>query len=161
LQIYATFNVSVTEEDSPQLIIRRSNGCLLSPFYGWLNPDQIYSLEVLDIPIAVSPVCPRDTEKSCMNPQCYDGAQDPWDMPPLLLTEIDQIWAAVILKKFLINIFEVLGPNLLKLLTMSAHSILKLYTLHESHFSQNLSPNYIVYITLRERVILNYMVEEL
>jgi hypothetical protein len=49
------------------------NGCLIVPFYARLNPDQIYSPGVSDIPVAVAPTSPRDTEKDCMNPRGEEG----------------------------------------------------------------------------------------
>jgi hypothetical protein len=44
---YASFHVSANEEDFPSISNARvwPSGCLIAPFYGNINPDQIYSSE--------------------------------------------------------------------------------------------------------------------
>jgi hypothetical protein len=60
------FTLQLLSKISPQLTNTGVwlNGCLIAPLYGRLNPGQIYSPEVSDIPIAVAPASPRDTEKT-------------------------------------------------------------------------------------------------
>jgi hypothetical protein len=50
-----------------------TNGYLIASFYVQVISDQMYSLEVSDIPVAVAPASSRDTEKICMNPKGGDG----------------------------------------------------------------------------------------
>jgi hypothetical protein len=55
---YASFHVSVPEDDF-QLINNTEvwpNGCLIAPFYGRLNPDQIYSDQTQSTSRPPSPV---------------------------------------------------------------------------------------------------------
>jgi hypothetical protein len=73
---YASFHISVTEEDFPSINNTGvwPNGCFIAPFYERLNPEQIYSPVASDVPVAAAPASPRDTVENCMNPKGDDGA---------------------------------------------------------------------------------------
>jgi hypothetical protein len=72
---YASFHVSVTEDDF-HLINNTGvwpNGCLITPYYGRLNPDQIYSV---DIPATSRPASPSAGSLRPSSPPTLDALGD-------------------------------------------------------------------------------------
>jgi hypothetical protein len=73
---YTSFHISVNEEDFHSIHNMGvwPNGCLTAPFYGQINPTQIYSPEGSNIFVAVVPAPPRNKMNKCVNSNSDDGA---------------------------------------------------------------------------------------
>jgi hypothetical protein len=71
---YASFHISVAENDF-HLINNTGvwpNGCLIAPYYGRLNPDQIYTVAT---PVATCPPTPSPRDRSTSTPPPHDPAE--------------------------------------------------------------------------------------
>jgi hypothetical protein len=73
---YASFHICVNEEDFPSTNNTRvwPNGCLIAPFFGRLNPEQIYSPEAPTISVNIKQ--PGDVSVASSSNMASGGSSD-------------------------------------------------------------------------------------